>query len=136
MRILFDTNIVLDVLLEREPHFSASAAAWAAVENSKTEGLMSAHAVTTIHYFLRKKLGIPESRRVLEALLEVFRVAPVDGAVIREALRLPIADFEDAVSAAAAHRSGCRFIVTRDPAGFRGSPLREVPPEAVPGLIL
>src|SRR6202041_3387101 len=56
-RILFDTNVVLDVLLDRQPQVDASAAAWAAVETGVSEGLLAAHAVTTIHYLIRKEMG-------------------------------------------------------------------------------
>jgi predicted nucleic acid-binding protein len=135
MTVLFDTNVVLDVLLDREPHNRASAAAWAAVENSRVESFVAAHAVTTIYYFLRKRLGADESRRALDAALSVFRIATVDGTIVKEALRLPISDFEDAVTAAAAHRAGCQFIVTRDLKGFGGSLVRHLPPEAIPDLI-
>ncbi len=135
MTVLFDTNVVLDVLLDREPHSRASAAAWAAVENSGIESFVAAHALTTIYYFLRKRLGADGSRRALDATLSAFRVAAVDGAVVKEALRLPISDFEDAVTAAAAHRSGCQFIVTRDLKGFNGSLVRHLAPEALGELI-
>ena len=47
-RALFDVNVVLDVLLDRKPHVEASAAAWAAVETGAAQGLLAAHAVTTI----------------------------------------------------------------------------------------
>jgi predicted nucleic acid-binding protein len=134
-RILFDTNVVLDVLLERQPHIEASAAAWAAVETGVSEGMLAAHAVTTIHYLLRKEMGNPRAARTISAILKVFTVAAVDGAVIREALQLPISDFEDAVTAAAAQLAGCEFIVTRDPKGFRGSPVRSLTPEAVMPLM-
>jgi hypothetical protein len=63
-------------------------------------------------------------------ILRVFQVAPVDGAVIEEALRLPVVDFEDAVTAAAALASECEYIVTRDPKGFRGSTVRVLSPQA------
>lgn len=134
-RILFDTNIVLDVLLDRQPHVEASAAIWAAIEAGKSEGLLAAHAVTTIHYLVRKELGNARARRILSAILSVFGVAAVDGAVIQEALQLPFSDFEDAVTAAAARSAACDCIVTRDPKGFRGSPVRCLAPEAVTALL-
>jgi hypothetical protein len=64
-----------------------------------------------------------------------LRVAAGDGSVIEEALRLSLADFEDAVTAAAARMSECDYIVTRDPKGFRGSPVRPLAPEAVLPLL-
>ena len=48
-RVLFDVNVVLDVLLDRRPQTDASAAAWAGVETGAAKGLLAAHAVTTIH---------------------------------------------------------------------------------------
>ena len=134
-KILFDTNVVLDVLLDRQPHVEASAAAWAAVETGLSEGFLAAHAVTTIHYLVRKEMGSIKAKRIISAILRVFEVAAVDGSVVQEALQLPFADFEDAVTAAAARLAGCECIVTRDPKGFRGSPVRSLTPEAVTPLL-
>jgi len=134
-RVLFDINVVLDVLLDRKFHAEASAAAWAAVEAGVAEGLLAAHAVTTIHYLVRKELGGTKAKRIAGAILKVFRVAVVDGGVIEEALQLSCPDFEDAVTAAAARAAGCDFIVTRDPKGFHGSPVRCLTPEAVMPLL-
>ena len=134
-RILFDVNVVLDVLLDRKPHVEASAAAWAAVETGMAEGLLAAHAVTTIHYLVRKEAGAAKARRIVSAILRVFGVAAVNGAVLQEALQLSCPDFEDAVTAAAARLASCDYIVTRDPKGFRGSPVRPLTPEAALPLL-
>ena len=128
--VLFDANVVLDVLLDRAPHVAASAAAWAIVESRGAKGLLAAHAVTTIHYLIRKETGAAKAKNILMAMLTVFEVAPVDGDVIADALELPLADFEDAVTAAAARRSNCELIITRDPRGFRGALVRPLSPEA------
>ena len=134
-RVLFDTNVVLDVLLDRQPYAEASAAAWAAVETDLTEGVLAAHAVTTIHYLIRKEMGAIKAKRIVLEILRVFGVASVDGTVVQEALQLSFSDFEDAVTAAAARLAGCECIVTRDPKGFRGSPVRSLTPEAVIPLL-
>jgi predicted nucleic acid-binding protein len=134
-RILFDTNVVLDVLLDRRPHVEASAAAWAAVETGASEGMLAAHAVTTIHYLVRKEMGNVKARRIVSAILRVFGVAAVDGKVVQEALQLTFSVFEDAVTAAAARSAGCECIVTRDPKGFRGFPVRSLTPEAILPLL-
>jgi len=133
-RVLFDVNVVLDVLLDRKPHAEGSAAAWALVETGIAEGLLAAHAVTTIHYLVCKEAGSAKAREIVSSLLKVFSVAPVDGALIQEALHLPCADFEDAVTAAAARQGNCDYIVTRDPKGFRGSLVRPLTPEMVTPL--
>jgi predicted nucleic acid-binding protein len=130
MKALLDVNVVLDVLLDREPHVEASTAVWEAVELGRAEGFLSAHALTTVHYFVRKERGGARAKRVIAALLRVFTVAPVDGTVIREALELPSLDFEDSVTAAAACSAGCDLVVTRDPKGFQGARIRVLTPEA------
>ena len=134
-RILFDTNVVLDVLLDRQPFAEASAAVWAAAETGAVEGVLAAHAVTTIHYLVRKETGNVKAKRIVSAILGVFGVAAVDAAVVHEALELSLSDFEDAVTAAAARMAGCECIVTRDPKGFRESPVRALTPEAVAPLL-
>jgi predicted nucleic acid-binding protein len=134
-RVLFDGNVVLDVLLDRKPHAEASAALWAAVEARIVEGYLAAHAVTTIHYLIRKDTGAAKAARIMASILQVFRVASVDQAVIQEALQLPCPDFEDAVTAAAAHLAGCNSIATRDPKGFRGSAVRVFTPQGVTAFL-
>jgi predicted nucleic acid-binding protein len=134
-RLLFDVNVLLDVLLDREPWAEASAAAWAAVENGNAAGVVSAHAVTTVNYIVQKQTGAAKALRTMSAILRVFAVAPVNGAVILEALQLRFSDFEDAVTAAAARQDRCDYIITRDPKGFRGSPVRSLTPEAVLPLL-
>jgi predicted nucleic acid-binding protein len=134
-KVLFDTNVVLDVLLDRKPYVEASAAAWAAIETGISGGLLAAHALTTIHYLVRKELGGIKARRIVSDILRVFDVAAVDGGVIEEALQLSFSDLEDGVTAAAARAAGCECIVTRDPKGFRGSPVRCLTPEAIIPLL-
>ena len=122
--LLLDLNVVLDVLFDRRPHVTASAAVWAAVEKGTAQGFLAGHSVTTLHYLTRKELGGAEATRMVSAVLRVFHVAAVDESVVHGALSLPFADFEDAVTAAAARAAGCHALVTRDPKGFRHSPVR------------
>jgi predicted nucleic acid-binding protein len=129
-RALIDTNVVLDVLLDRPPHAAAASAIWAFIETGLSTGVLAAHAITTIHYLVRKQLGSAGAMRTVAAIMRVFEIAPVDSAVLQEALRLGLSDFEDSVTAAAARFAGCDFIVTRDPKGFRGSPVRHLTPQA------
>ena len=127
-RVLVDLNVLLDVLIDREPHAAMSAAIWAAIEERRIEGLLPSHGFTTIFYLVAKQRGRAEARRVVSDLLAVFGVAAVDEAVIRRAAALDLADFEDAVGAAAAEAAACDAIVTRDPSGFRGSPVQALEP--------
>ncbi len=134
-RVLLDINVVLDVLLDRKPHVTASAAVWAAVETGAAEGLLTAHAVTTIHYLVSKERGAAFAGRTIGSILKVLRVAAVDSAVIQQALTLAWPDFEDAVTAAVAAAAGCNLIVTRDPAGLPHSPVTALTPEAAAAVL-
>jgi predicted nucleic acid-binding protein len=134
-RLLADTNIVLDVLQDREPHAAASIAVFAAVETGKAEGLIAAHAITTIHYLLSREVGEAGAKQALRTLLKLFGVAPVDGDIIQQALQSSGQDFEDSVTAAAAQASGCHVIVTRDPKGFRRSPVPALNPALTLALL-
>jgi len=134
-KVLLDTNVILDVLLDRQPHAGASVAVWAAIETGSAQGILAAHAVTTIHYLIRRELGTPRAKRTIRTILRVFGVAPIDGPVLQLALDLPLSDFEDAVTAAAAQLAGCHYIVTRDPKGFRDCGIRPLLPEAAVPLL-
>jgi predicted nucleic acid-binding protein len=131
-RVLFDVNVVLDVLLDRKPFADSSSDAWAAVERGDAEGLLSAHAVTTLHHLNAKAVGVRLATETTEALLSVFEVAPVDEAVLRSAVALKWKDFEDAVTAAGARRAKCDAVITRNPRDFKGAAVRVLTPaEAV-----
>ena len=134
-RVLVDTNVALDVLLARQPHFAASAVVWSAIETGAAQGYLAAHGITTIHYLASKHLGTRRARRVIVALLQVFRVAPIDERTLRDALDYEGSDFEDAVTATAARLAECDAIVTRDPKRFRGGALPVLTPEAAALLL-
>lgn len=129
-RALFDTNVLLDSALVRQPFSTMAAAAMNTVEQGQVEGLVSGHAVTTIWYVIERQLDAAQARRAVGHLLARFGVAAVTGEVLRMALAMPMPDFEDAVTAIAANEAGADLIVTRDAGGFAGSPVPAVLPEA------
>ena len=123
MRVLFDTNVVLDVLLNRQPHAGAAIQLFEQVAQRRLQGLLGATTVTTIHYLAEKAVGRKQARGHLETLLGLFEVATVDRSVLTGALRLRFGDFEDAVLHEAAVHAGATAIVSRDVSGFRTSRL-------------
>ncbi|MDI6712257.1 MAG: PIN domain-containing protein [Anaerosomatales bacterium] len=119
MRVLFDANVLLDVLLERNPHVEVAEKLVALVDNRRIEGFVCATAVTTLHYVGSGALGQKAVRKHLRTLLGIFEVAAVDRDVLQRALDSNgFTDYEDAVVHEAAHAAGCHAIVTRDAAGF------------------
>lgn len=134
-RFLLDLNVLLDVLLDRHPHVAAAAALWTRFESGQAEGFLAAHGLTTIHYLARRARGARFAREATESLLSVFRVVPVDEKTLRQALSISSPDFEDAVCAACAAAAGCDAIVTRDPSGFRNSPVPAIDPPTALALL-
>lgn len=129
MRVLFDTNVVLDVLLDRRPFSAVAAQLVARVERGEIEGLLGATTLTTIHYILAKEVGGDAALGSIRQLVRLFTVAGVDERVLTSALELPFEDFEDAVLHEAARLAGARLIVTRNGADFANATLLIDSPE-------
>jgi predicted nucleic acid-binding protein len=127
-RLLLDVNLILDVLLNRRPYAEVASVVWTGVEMGAAHGLLSAHAVTTIHCLNTRAVGAKLARATTEALLSVFDVAVVDEAVLRSAAAMGWRDFEDAVTTAAAIRARCDAIVTRNPRDFAKASIRVLTP--------
>lgn len=129
MRVLIDTNVVLDVLLARDPWRAEARAIWQATEDGKLESYLAATTLTNIFYLARKLP--PGPAKALEAVkdcLTTFAICPVDRHVLELAMALPGSDFEDNVQLACAQAAGLGTIVTRDPAGFAGALIPVVSP--------
>jgi len=128
LRVIIDTNVVLDVLLARTPFVKSASRVFALVEQSKIEASLCAMTVTTVHYLLTQSLPRDEGRRALRGLLELFEIAPVNRPVLEEALKSKIEDFEDAVVEQAGRLAGAEAIITRNTKGFRRSAIKALDP--------
>ena len=128
MRVLFDTNVLMDVLLERRPFVDESAQVIDQVVRGAVTGLICATTVTTIFYLTSREVGNEEARRHVEKLMSLYEVAPVNRAILEAALARNSPDFEDAVLAEAAHQAGAQAILTRNLKDFAHSPVRAYTP--------
>ncbi len=133
--VLVDLNIVLDVMQRREPHYTASAEVWAAVEEGRLVGFVAAHSVTTLFYLLSRELTWAEAVAAIQDLLTVFSVARVDEEILRVALSYQWKDFEDAVQMAAASGVGANFLITRNPKDFAGGLVAVLQPAELPAIL-
>ena len=113
MKIAFDTNVLLDAIVERGNYQDAQALVMA-VANEKVDGLISANSITDIYYILRKRIGDEKSREAILNLMSVFEIANVDAEICATALGTPMKDFEDAVLAVSAKDNGAEIVVTGD----------------------
>lgn len=124
MRILFDTNVILDELLRREGFAEPAARLSGAVESGRLEGCVCATTLTTIDYLTKKTTGREAAAISIRRLIVLFEVAVVDRAVIETALGNEMTDFEDAVLYESARRFGAAGVVTRNERDFRQCNLR------------
>ena len=123
MRVLFDTNVVLDHLLEREPFVQAAERLLSLVDTGGLDGMLCSTTVTTIHYLASKVVGAPEAMKYVGELLAIFDVACVDREVLNAAMGAGFSDYEDAVLYEAARAAGASAIVIRNGQDFTRSAL-------------
>lgn len=126
MKVLVDTNVVLDVLLDRKPFSRSAIVLFGLIERSVVEGCLCATTVTTIHYLLRQSLTENEARAAVGRLLSVFEIAPVNRPVIERALRIKMNDFEDAILAVSGELVGASVVITRNAKDFKHAPIKAV----------
>jgi len=121
VKVLFDTNVVLDLLLNREPFADDAAELISRVERSEISAYLCATSVTTIHYLMAKALDNKRAEVHLRRLLSLFEIAPVTRAVIEKVLESGFSDYEDAVIDQAASHAGAQYIITRNIKDFKKS---------------
>jgi len=135
VKILLDTNVVLDVLLDRAPFAHHASRLLSQCEMRDVTGCLCATTVTTIHYLVAKAAGEQAARRHLKRLLSILDIAPVTRAVLDAAINSPFDDFEDAVVHEAARLAGAQSIVTRDGKGYTQSVLPVYAPQDCLGML-
>ena len=128
MKILVDTNILLDVLLEREGLADESQTVLDWCEAHPGDGWIAWHTLANLYYIGVKTAGKKEADRFVDEVLQVLEVCPGDSLAARTARALPIPDFEDALQVAAAQKARLEQIVTRNKQDFRRSPIPAVTP--------
>lgn len=126
--ILIDTNVILDLLLERPEHVAAARQVSDKVESGELHALLCATTVTTIDYLARKQLGTEGAKAAVHALLSLYDIAAVTRSTLQLALDAGMPGFEDAVLAHAAHQAGAHAIITRNLRDFAKSPVRAYTP--------
>lgn len=135
MKVLFDVNVILDVLLARKEFVEVSASLMGKVESGKLSGYLCATTVTTLDYLLLKALNKSQARDVTKKLLELFQVADVNERVLQLSVNSNFGDFEDAVQYYSGQLSGVDCIVTRNIKDYKNAKLPVYNPEELLGVI-
>jgi putative PIN family toxin of toxin-antitoxin system len=124
MRVLVDTNILLDDFLEREPFVEDAAALMEAIESERIVGYVTATTLTNIFYIARRQTRrIELARQAVSETLTLMEVCLVDRAILEAAFASNLRDFEDAVQLACAMASRLNAIITRNAQDFAAATL-------------
>jgi len=129
MRVVFDTNVVIDAVASRQPFCREAEATLLMASEKKIDGYLTANSITDIFYVIRRSLPELEAREVIRSLLYSLGVIEVGGADCWQALNLQIDDFEDALVASCAEKIGADYIISRDDDFTRAiSPVQVISP--------
>ena len=129
MVLLIDTNVLLDVLQEREPYLTDSLTLWGYSEDKIVDGYISAVSLTNISYVMRKVLTPDRMQEIFMALALAFTFVDLKMSDLEAAANMKWRDFEDAVQSAAASRIHADYIITRNTKDFQDSPIPALTPE-------
>lgn len=122
MRVLIDTNIILDYLLEREPFVQDAELLFDAIDSGQVIGYVTATTLTDIFYIARRQTqNVELARQAISTTLAIMVICSVNRAILESAFASGLADFEDAVQIFCAVSQGLEAIVTRDLQGFSSS---------------
>lgn len=128
LQVLFDLNIIMDVLQERKDFYDFSARLLACAETSLIQGWLAAHSVTTLFYLIAKDKSPEQARVTLTSLLQFLKIAQVDQSTIEQALNLPYRDFEDSVQMMAALQIHADYLLTRNVRDYQPAPIDVIQP--------
>ncbi len=128
MRVLLDTNIMLDVILARPPFLADSERVWQANDERQIAGYITATSVTNSYYIVRKQVGLERARAAIDLCLQAFDICEVDRPTLEATAALAGNDFEDDLQQVCALYYKLNAIVTRDKAGFKGSNIPALTP--------
>ena len=136
MKVIFDTNVIIDVLERREPFFLDSYAVLQLSATKKVDGFICAGCITDIHYILRK--NITDKNKVEDAITGLAKLVGVCDTLASDITlshTFKMNDFEDAVIAATAKRENANYIVTRNKQDFKNSPVPAIYPTELLSLV-
>ncbi len=126
--MLIDTNVLIDVALDRRPHSITSMELLDKIEQTSTNAFVAWHTISTLYYIVDRETNDAVARTFIAKLIDFVEVAPAAADSLRYSLLLPMSDFEDAMQVAAARACGARYIITRNVRDFTCSPIPAVTP--------
>ena len=130
MKILIDTNVLIDYILKREPYTESAEKILFLCKNRKIDGCIAAHSVMNMFYILRKEMTVNEIRLFIVSLSKVTDIIGVDKPkIFRAIVNENFKDFEDCVQMECAKEFSADYIVTRNIKDFQNSVIKPIMPD-------
>ena len=129
MIVYFDTNVVVDILLKREPFFNDSFKALSAIASKSVNGIIGTSAITDIYYIINKE--IKDKEKSLNSIFNILKILLLVETIPQDiftAKVLNVQDFEDSVISAIANRNDADYIITRNVDDFVKSSVQAISP--------
>lgn len=129
MKLFIDTNVVIDVLAQRQHFYDASAAILTMLEKDEAEGFISAISFNNIHYILRKQSGKTKADNAIRMLLSAFNIVTLDEKILTRTIESAFNDFEDGIQFFSAMRSNADYLISRNVKDFPHDDIPVLTPE-------
>lgn len=128
MKVLIDTNVILDVLCARKDFLEDSSKVWRYCEVNKIDGYISALSVPNIVYILRKELTPEKTQEIINRIFLIFQVTDLKANDLKKAASIKSNDYEDSIQMICANRIKADFIITRNIKDFNLSKVPAIKP--------
>jgi len=128
MNVFIDTNVLIDVLIERQPFVAESRKVWFLAERAKVRGMVSVLTFANVYYIVRKVRGPQAAMSMMTMLRDTFAPVPLDEQILNQAMDAAFSDFEDAIQYYSALRADAQCLLTRNPDHFPRSHLDVLSP--------
>jgi len=120
-KIFIDSDIILDLLAKREPHYVHSAKLFTLIDQQKFIAYTSPIVFANLHYILRKSSSNSSALKNLRKLKTFINILSVDERVIEQSLNSEFSDFEDAIQYFTAVNNGIKLLLTRNKVDYKKS---------------
>jgi predicted nucleic acid-binding protein len=135
MRILLDTNIILDIALGRLPHLADSGDVFRKIDNEFIYGFVTATTITDIYYVGKREKGHQITIDFISSLIEIVDVIGIDREIVIASLLSEFIDFEDAIQSVSSRLNRIDYIITRNQKDFVKSEIPALSPREFLALL-
>ncbi|MBR1862640.1 MAG: PIN domain-containing protein [Ruminococcus sp.] len=130
MKVLIDTNIILDFLTQRQPYYESAERIFKMCSEKTLDGCIAAHSIMNSFYILRKTYSALERREMLKNICEITSVIGIDRSkLIRAMDNIEFKDMEDCLQTECAVSYDAEYIVTRNVKDFTNSAIKALTPD-------